>query len=327
VKRRDFIRLLGGAAAWPLTARAQQQERMRRLAILMGSTETAVDQKNVAALLARLKALGWERGHNISADVRWWEGDAKQMQFVVRDMLAQTPDVIIAFTNLALAVLKPISGDVPVVFVGVGDPVGSGFVASLARPGGTITGFASNEAPMGGKWLEVLKETAPHVTRILALLHPETPIHQAFLRSIENAAPHFGVEVVPGAVHDAAEIDHAISSFAVEKNSGLIVLPHSLSNANRDLIVALTLQHRLPAIGASSLISKAGLLVSYGVDFEDSFRRTAEYVHRILRGEKPADLPVQEPLLFKLVFNLNTARMIGLEIAPVLLARADEVIE
>jgi putative ABC transport system substrate-binding protein len=217
--------------------------------------------------------------------------------------------------------------NVPVVFVGVGDPVGDGFVASLAHPGGNTTGFAGTDGPIGGKWLEMLKETAPHLTRVMMIFHPETPIHQAFWRSLQEAAPRFGVEATAGGVHDAAEIERAVSSFATSENRGLIVAPHAITWANEELIIALTLRHRLPAHYATAASVMAGGLVCYGHDFDDSFRKTAEYVDRILRGEKPGDLPVQMPTKFRLVFNLKTAKAIGLTIPPSLLARADEVIE
>ena len=223
--------------------------------------------------------------------------------------------------------LKPIASNVPVVFVAVGDPVGSGFVANLAHPNGNITGFASYDAPMGGKWLEVLKGTAPHLTRILTILHPETPIHQAFWRSIQDASPHFGMEATFGGVHNGSEIENAITAFAVKDDSGLILCPHALTQANRDLIIALALRYRLPAIHAVIGAVAAGGLVSYSIDFEDIFRRGADYVDRILRGEKPVDLPVQQPTKFKLSFNLRTARVIGLEVPRNLLVLADEIIE
>ena len=207
------------------------------------------------------------------------------------------------------------------------DPVGDGLVASLARPGGNTTGFAGTDGPIGGKWLEMLKETAPHLTRVMMIFHPETPIHQAFWHSLQEAAPRFGVEVTAGGVHDAAEIERAVSSFATSENRGLIVAPHAITWANEELIIALALRHRLPAHYATAASVMAGGLVCYGHDFDDSFRKTAEYVDRILRGEKPGDLPVQMPTKFRLVFNLKTAKAIGLTIPPSLLARADEVIE
>ena len=259
--------------------------------------------------------------------MRWWTGGPEQMRTVVAELLAFSPDVIMVFSNLALAVLKPMAGKVPVVFVGVGDPVGDGFVASLAHPGGNITGFSGYENTMGGKWLEVLKETAPHLTRVMTIFHPETPIHQAFWRSVEAAAPRLGVEVTPGGVHDAAEIERAISSFAMKQNGGIIVPPHAITWANDNLIITLALRHRLPAIFSTDGSVTAGGLVSYGYNLEENFRKTAEYVDRILRGEKPSDLPVQQPTKFKLAFNLKTAKALGLTIPESFLLRADEVIE
>jgi putative tryptophan/tyrosine transport system substrate-binding protein len=330
MRRREFITLIGGAAAapsllWPLAARAQRGDSMRRVGVLMGTAATEHGETYLAAFLRRLQELGW--GRNISTDVRWWAGGPEQMRPAIAELLASSPDVIMVFSNLALAVLKPMAGKVPVVFVGVGDPVGDGFVASLARPGGTITGFAGNDGPMGGKWLEVLKETAPHLTRILTIFHPETPVHQAMWNSIRDSAPRLGIEVTAGGVHDAAEIERAISSFAMKENGGLIILPHAVTWANDDLLAALELRHRLPAVYATEGSVAAGGLVSYGQDFELNFRQTAEYVDRVLRGEKPSDLPVQAPTKYLLVVNLKTAKAIGLEIPPTLLARADKVIE
>jgi putative ABC transport system substrate-binding protein len=328
MKRRDFITVLGGAAAaWPLAARAQQLDRVQRIGVLMGTAATKQYETYLASFLRRLEELGWKKGRNARTEVRWWTGGPEQMRPVVAELLAFSPDVIMVSSNLALAVLKPMVEKVPVVFVGVGDPVGDGFVTSLARPGGNITGFAGYDGPMGGKWLEVLKETAPHLTRVMAVFHPETPIHQAFLHSIEDSAPHLGVEVTPGGVHDAAEIESAISSFAMKENGGIIVLPHVITWANENLFIAMELRHRLPAVYGSAGSVTAGGLVSYGHDFEDSFRKTAEYVDRILRGEKPGDLPVQQPTKFMLTFNLKTAKAIGLSVPPTMLARADEVIE
>jgi putative ABC transport system substrate-binding protein len=327
MQRREFMVLIAGAAiANPLAARAQESDRIRRVAVLMGSAKSALTQTYVTAFLARLEELGWKNGRNLRTDVRWWTG-REEMQPVVSDMLAASPDIVVAFSNLAIAALKPMAGNVPIVFAAVGDPVGSGFVASLAHPGGNITGFATYDGPMGAKWLEVLKQTAPHLTRILTILHPETPVHQAFWHSIQDAAPNFGVEVTPGRVHDGSEIESVITAFAVKENSGLIVLPHAVTAVNRDLIVALALRHSLPAIYATSGSVNAGELISYSIDFADSFHRSADYVDRILRGEKPADLPVQQPTKFKLAFNLRTARVIGLEVPHNLLVLADEVIE
>jgi putative ABC transport system substrate-binding protein len=333
VKRRAFISLLGGAAVapamlWPLAARAQQGGGMRRIAVLMGAAQTAeLGATYLAIFLRRLDELGWKNGGNARIEVRWWTGGPEQMRPVVAELLAFSPDVVMVFSNLALAVLKPMAARVPIVFVGVGDPVGDGFVASLAHPGGNITGFAGHDPPFGGKWLEVLKETVPRLTRVLGIMHPETPAHQGLWGSMKDAAPRFGVEAVPGGIHDAGEIESAIASFAMKENGGFIVIPHAITWAHENLFIALQLRHRLPALFSTSVSVKAGGLVSYGHDFEDSFRKTAEYVDRVLRGEKPGDLPVQQPTKFKLAFNLNTAKAIGLEIPPTMLVRADEVTE
>jgi putative tryptophan/tyrosine transport system substrate-binding protein len=328
MRRRQFITLLGGAAAaWPLAARAQQPNQVRRIAVLMGSAETVLDQTNITTFVTRLDQLGWKSGRNLRTDVRWWSGTPEQMRRVIADMLVSAPDAFVVWTNLALDTLRPMAASVPVVFVGVGDPVGSGFVASLAHPSANITGFAAYDGPMGGKWLEMLKETVPKVNRVMALLHPETPSHQEFWQAIQVAAPRLAVEVTSGGVHDASEIERAILGFAANANAGIISLPHAVTIANRDLIIALTLRHGLPAIHGDPAAATAGALVFYGFDWEDSFRHTAEYVDRILRGAKPADLPVQQPTKFKLAFNLKTARALGLNISPSLLARADEVIE
>jgi putative ABC transport system substrate-binding protein len=328
VKRREFITLVGGAAAaWPLAARAQQSDPIRRIAVLMGTATTELGKSYLATFVQRLEQLGWINGRNARIETRWWTGTIDEMRPTVAELLAPSPDVIMAFSNPAVALLKSSTGKIPIVFVGVGDPIGDGFVPSLAHPGGNITGFAGTDGPIGGKWLEVLKETAPHVTRVMMLMHPETPIHQAFWRSLEAAAPRFGVEVTAGGVHDAAEIERAISSFAMRENAGIIVNPHALTWANEDLIIALTLQHRVPSHFATAASVKAGGLVCYGHDFEDALRKTAEYVDRILHGERPSDLPVQMPTKFRLIVNLKTAKSIGLEIPPTLLARTDEVIE
>jgi putative ABC transport system substrate-binding protein len=328
MRRRAFITLLGGAAvAWPISVRAQNREQMRRVAVLMGTAETPLDKANIAVFLSRLDELGWKAGRTLRTDVRWWIGTPEQMRKVIADLLTSSPDIFVVFTNLALASVQPMVSKLPVVFVGVGDPVGSGFVASLAHPGANITGFSSYDAPMGSKWLEVLKETAPHLTRVIALLHPETPSNQGFWQSIEAAAPRFGIEATAGGVHNAAEIEGVVTSFAEKPNGGLIVLPHAVTNANTSLIISLSLRHRLPSVMSAAGTGNSGVLTYYGIDFPDSFRRTAEYVDRILRGEKPADLPVQQPTKFKLVLNLKTAQAIGIEIPPIMLTRADEVIE
>jgi len=326
MRRREFISLVGGTAVtFSFAAQAQQSEKIRRVGILMGSGPSL--RVNVTAFLTRLDELGWKSGRNLRTDIHWWSGDAEQMRTVAADMLVEPPDVLVAFTNLALALLKPLAGNVPIVFVGVGDPVGSGFVNSLAQPGGNITGFASYDGPMGSKWLEVLKESVPQVTRVMAILHPETPVHNAFWKSIEAAAPRLAVQATPGGVHDAPEIERKISSFAVNGNAGLIVLPHALTAANRELIIELANGHHLPTIFAEEVALTAGALIFHGIDFIDNFAHVADYVDRVLRGAKPAELPVQAPIKFKLGYNLKTARAMGLDIPPIMLSRADEVIE
>ena len=243
---------------------------------------------------------------------------------VVAELLASSPDVVVAFSNLAVTVLRPLSGNTPIVFVGVGDPISDGIVSSLARPGGTITGFTSHDASIGGKWLEMLKEGCPSLARVMAILHAETPVHRAFWKSLADASPQLGIEATPAAVHGAAEIENAIVSYATEKSAGIVVFPHAVTLVNRDLIVALSLRYRLPVMYPAF---GAGALFSYSVDWEVGFRRTAEYVDRVLRGERPGDLPVQEPTKFWLAVNLKTATAIGATVPPSFVSRADEVIE
>jgi putative ABC transport system substrate-binding protein len=325
MKRREFIALLGGAAsAWPLPLSAQKNE-ARRIAVLMGIAPTAQSETYVADFFRRLEQLGWAKDRNIRADVRWWTGGPEQMRPVVAELLASSPDVIITFSNAAVALLKPMAKQVPIVFVRVGDPVGSGFVASLAHPGGNITGFAGYDGTMGGKWLEILKETAPQVSSVLTIYQPETPVHLGLWHSIESSAPRLGLAAVGGGVHNGAEIERVITSFATKENGGIIVLPHA--DISDDLVATLALQHRLPALFSDAGPVKAGGLVSYTYDLADTFQRAAEYADRILRGEKPGDLPVQQPTKFNLVINLKTAKALGINVPASLLARADELIE
>jgi putative ABC transport system substrate-binding protein len=326
MNRRTFIAGLGSAAVWPVVARAQQAG-VRRIGVLMGAAETELDPAYLSRFWNRLEALGWKQDRNIATMVRWWTGGPSEMRPAVGELTAFSPDVVMVFSNLALALLKSVTTQVPIVFVGVGDPIGDGFISNLSHPGGNITGFAANDAPMGGKWLQVLKEAAPHLTRVATIFYPDTPIHRAFWHSIETAAPRIDVEVTPSAVRDAAEIEKAIKSFAVKENGGIIVLPHAVTWTNEALIIALSSRFRLPSIYATDGAVKAGGFVFYGMDYEDSFRRTAEYVDRILRGEKPGDLPVQQPVKFKLAVNLKTAKTLGVTVPQSILLRADEVIE
>jgi len=328
MRRRELVRgIVGSAIFWPLDVLGQQRSPVRRIAVLLGSAPSPQAERYVSGLFLRLAELGWKAGVNLQADVRWWKDGQDQMKPVVAELLASSPDVVVAFTNLAVAVLRPLTGNIPIVFVGVGDPIGDGIVSSLAHPGGTITGFTSHDASMGGKWLEMLKEGCPSLVRVMAILHAETPVHRAFWQSLAAAAPQFGIEATPAGVHGAAEIENAIVSYAATENAGIVVFPHAVTLVNRDLIIALSLRYRLPAMYPAFGALAAGALFSYSVDWEVSFRRTAEYVDRILRGERPGDLPVQEPTKFWLAVNLKTAGAIGVTVPAPFVNRADEVIE
>jgi putative tryptophan/tyrosine transport system substrate-binding protein len=328
-KRREFIALLlGGAAAWPLAAWAQQAERVRRVGLLMGFPEGDPDGLTSAAVFLRgLQELGWIEGHNIRTDTRWAGADPGRARMFAKELVAMAPDVIVPSTNLVTAILQQETRTVPVVFVFVGDPVGSGFVATQARPGGNLTGFAIFEPAIGGKWLELLKEIAPQVSRVAVVLHPETPVNLGFLRAVEAAAPSLGVSVIMLGVHTAEEIEHAISEFAPGSAGGLIVAPHAVTQQHRGIITTLAARYRLPAIYGPRHFAKDGGLIAYGPNPIEPFRNGPSYVDRILRGAKPADLPVQFPTKYELVINLKSARALALEMPPTLLARADEVIE
>jgi ABC-type uncharacterized transport system substrate-binding protein len=308
-----------------LAAQAQQAGNVRRVAVLMGVANSPAWTAVTASLFDWLGKLGWREGRNLVTQVQWNQPGLMQVRAI--ELMASSPDVVVVFTNFALKVLKPIAGNVPIVFVGVGDPVGSGFVASLAQPGGNITGFASHDLSMGGKWLEVLKETAPHISRALVIMRPELPAHQGMWQSVEQAARQLGIEVTAGEVHNTAEIKRVIASFAQKPNGGLVVLPDALSASNAPVIIALAQRYRMPEVNSSAKNVAIGALVSYGLDWNDQFRRAAEYVDRILRGTSPSDLPVQKPTRFKLVVNLKTAKALELTVPPQLLSRADEVIE
>ncbi len=330
MRRREFITLLGGAGAtWPLGARAQQPERMRRIGVLMGYAESdAAAQDQVAALRQELRKLGWEEGRNIHIDVRFPAADAGKARAVVMELMSLTPDVLVSNTNLVTAVVQAEIRTIPIVFIFVGDPVGSGFVSDDARPNGNLTGFANWDSPaMSGKWLELLKEAAPQVERIGFMMHPETPALIRYFKSAEALAPALKVKLVMLGVHDADEIDRGLTSFAAERNGGFVVGPHAVTLTNRDLIVALAARLRLPALYPLAFYAKAGGLISYGFDPINQFQQGAGYVDRILRGAKPSDLPVQYPTKLQLVVNLKTAKALGLAIPESLLLRAEEVIE
>jgi putative ABC transport system substrate-binding protein len=329
LRRRDFIAALGGAAvAWPLAARAQQGERMRRIGVLMGAPDNDPETKRrIAGLVEGLGELGWVEGRNIQFEHRITT-DVARMRSYATEIVDLAPDVIVVHSNPFLANLRQVNRTIPTVFAQVADPVNSGFVESLARPGGNLTGFANFEAEIGGKWLGLLKEVAPRITRCLVLLHRETAANVAFLRAAEAAAPSLQVRMTAAGVHNAAEIEQAIVAFAHEPDGGVIVMPHTVMGPSRDLIAVLAARHRLPSMFPFRFwMATNGGLMSYGVDVVDLFRKSAVYVDRILRGVKPSDLPVQNPTKYELVINLKTAKALGLEVPPMLLARADEVIE
>jgi putative ABC transport system substrate-binding protein len=325
MRRREFMVILGAQwVAWPNNTYAQSKD-VRQIAVWIAATEQG--RTNLATIKQRLAELGWAEGRNLRVVVRGWTGDAATMRSQAEELLASQPEVIVVISNPALAILKPMAGRVPIVFAMVADPVGSGFIANLAHPGGNITGFTNFEPSMGGKWLEVLKEAAPNMTRVLALMHPETAAHTAFWQTIEASADSLRVETTVSGVHDAAEIERAISNFATAPDGGVIALPHVVTEVNSALIIALANRNRLPSIFAFPNHARAGALIAYGVNQNDLIRRTADYVDRVLRGSKPSELPVQAPNTFQLTINLATAKSLGLTVPPQLLARADEVIE
>ena len=330
MKRREFITLLGGAAAtWPLAARAQQSERVRRIGVLVASAaDDSQFQTWVGAFLQALEQLGWIDGRNVRIDIRWATANADDLRRHAAELAALAPDVIVAATGTATAApLLQATRTVPIVFVQVIDPVGAGFVESLARPGGNATGFTSFEYGLSGKWLELLKQIAPGVTRAAVLRDPAVASGIGQFAAIQAVAPSLGVELSPVDVRDAAEIERAVTAFARSGNGGLIVTASPVAARHRDLIVTLAARHRLPAVYGARHYVAGGGLISYGPDLIDQYRRAAGYVDRILKGEKPADLPVQAPTKFELVINLKTAKALGLDVPPTLLARADEVIE
>jgi putative ABC transport system substrate-binding protein len=334
MKRREFISLLGGAAAassvsWPLAARAQQDDRIRRIGVLMASAaDDPESQARIAALLQGLQQLGWSDGRNVRIDTRWATTNADDIRRHAAELAALAPDVILAGTGTAtVAPLLQATRTVPIVFALVIDPVGAGFVASLARPGGNATGFTIFEYGMSGKWLELLKEIAPRVTRAAVLRDPAIASGIGQFGAVQSVAPALGMELSPIDVRDAPEIERAVTAFARAGNGGLIVTASALATRHRDLIITLAAQHKLTAVYAGRWFVTSGGLLSYGPDFVDQFRRAAGYIDRILKGEKPADLPVQAPTKYELVINLKTAKALGLTVPETVLARADEVIE
>jgi putative ABC transport system substrate-binding protein len=330
MNRRAIITLLGGAAAaWPIAVRAQQGERIRRVGVLMGYPESdPAAQAQVAAFRRELHRLGWEEGRNCQINVRFPAADAERVRAILVELMNLRPDVLVSNTNLVTAVVRAEVETTPIVFIYVGDPVGSGFVRAEARPDGNLTGFANWDSPaMSGKWLEMLKEIAPEVDRAGFMMHPETPAHVVFFKSAEALASSLKLNLVPLDVHDPDEIERGLIAFSTERNGGIVVVPHAVTLTNSGLIVRLAARLRLPALYPSALYPRAGGLISYGPDPLTQFQQGAGYVDRILRGAKPADLPVQNPTKYELVINLKTAKALGLEVSATLLARADEVIE
>jgi putative ABC transport system substrate-binding protein len=329
VRRREFITLIGGVMALPLVARAQQPGRVRRIGVLMWQSADDPDAPGrISSFAQGLQERGWSIGINVQIEYRWGAGDLDRFRKYAVELVALAPDVIIASAGSIVGALQQASRTVPIVFVMTIDPVGSGFVASLARPASNATGFTAWEFSLGGKWLELLKEIAPAVTRVAVMRDPAVPAGSGGFAATQTVAPSMGVELTPIGVRDAAEIESGIAAFARNSSDGLIMVgPPSSVAHHRDLIIALAAQHRLPAVYPAIYFVRGGGLLSYGPDPTDQYRRAADYVDRILKGVKPADLPVQAPTKYELAINLKTAKSLGIEVPPSVLARADEVIE
>jgi len=328
VRRREFITLLGGAAAWPLAARAQQGERVGRIGVLTPFAADDPEAKaRVDAFVQALQQLGWSVSRNVQIDIRWGAGDAERTRHYAAELVALAPDAILAAGGATVGPLLQATRSVPIVFTLTPDPVGAGFVESLSHPGGNATGFTNFEYGIGVKWLELLKEIAPGVTRAAVLRDPAIPAGIGEFGAIQAVAPSLGIELRPIDMREAGEIERAVTAFARSSNGGLIVTSNAWGIVHRDLIIALASRHLMPVVYPFRVFVKAGGLVSYGPDTIDPHRRAADYVDRILRGEKPAELPVQAPTKFELAINLKTAKALGLDLPATLLARADEVIE
>jgi putative tryptophan/tyrosine transport system substrate-binding protein len=328
LKRRELIALLGSAAAaWPLGVRAQQGERVRRVGFLSVIAESDLEvQSWIREFLQRLQELGWTNGRNVQIDFRFSDADATHISIVAAELIELRPDVVFA-VGTAAAALRQQTLSIPIVFVQVVDPVSSGLVTNLARPEGNITGFTNFELSIGGKWLQLLKECAPSVNRIAVVFDPASPAWAALLRTIEAAAPSFGVRLTPAGVRDAPEITQRIAAFAREPNGALVVLPSPVTVQHRDSIIGAAARQRLLAIYPYRFFTVNGGFMSYGIDVPDVYRRAASYVDRILRGAKVGELPIQQPTKYELVINLKTAKTLGITVPPTLLAQADEVIE
>jgi ABC-type uncharacterized transport system substrate-binding protein len=330
VKRREFITALGGAAAWPLAAQAQQQsQRIRRVGVLMAVAESDADVRaGVAMFQQSLQELGWSDGRNIRIDYRWGDADVDRIQALAKELVGLQPDVLVAHSTPSAKGLLQATRSIPIVFLTVTDPLGQGLVASLSRPGANITGFSVFEFSLGTKWVEVLKQIAPGTRRVTAMFNPETaPYYGMYLRSIEAATSSIGVELIAVELHSETDISNVIRKLGSEPDGGLFVLPDSHNVVHRKRIIGLAAQYRLPAIYYFRYFASDGGLISYGPDEMDLFVRTASYVDRILKGASPSDLPVQQPTKFELVINLKTAKALGLSVPDRLLALADAVIE
>jgi len=330
MNRRAFVTLISAAAAArPLAVHAQQSDKARLIGVLMGgyaSTDIA-GQANLAAFLNALQGLGWTPGHNVRLEVRWVGDDLERAKAYAAELVALAPEVIFCSTTPVVAVTLRSTRRIPIVFAQIADPVSIGFVTNMARPGGNVTGFSLYEPAIGGKWLEVLKEIAPRVSRVAFMLIPEVASYAAILRAAEAAAPPLGITVSAAGVHDAREIEHAITTLAGDAGGGLVVCPSPVTNGNHRLIVELAARHQLPGVYPFRYYASSGGLISYGPHLTDEYRRAASYVDRVLRGEKPGDLPIQQPTKWEVVINSKTAKALGLEIPNTLLVTADEVIE
>jgi putative tryptophan/tyrosine transport system substrate-binding protein len=328
LKRREFITLLGGAAAWPVAAHAQQAGRVARIGVLMGIGDSDPEAKpRVEAFQKGLQELGWTEGHNIHLDYRWTAGDPERTLLLAKEIFDLKPDVMLVHSSPAVAALRQLTSKIPMVFVLIADPIGSGFVESLAHPGGNVTGFMNAEAPMAGKWLGLIMEIAPKIKRVALIYNPRTSPFQSYLREFDASARQFGVQAVPTPVLDAAELERALHTLGQEPNSAFFVVPDVFVQVHRALIIKLAEEYRLPAIYPYRFFPTSGGLLSYGFDTVIAFRQAASYVDKILKGATPADLPVQAPAVFKMVVNLKAAQAIGLTIPESFLVRADEVID
>ena len=328
MKRREFITLLGGTGVWPLAARAQQPDRVRRVGFLISTAETDQEARAwITAFERRFAELGWVDGRNVRIEYRFGEGNATRMPQLAKELLELRPDAVLAATFSAATAMRQQTLSIPIVFVMVADAVSAGFVTNLARPEGNITGITNFEFSIGGKWLQVIKECAPAVSSVAVIFDPANPTWAPYLRTVEAAAPTFGMQLTPAGVTNAADIDRDITAFSRRPNGAIVVIPAPVTVLHRDKIIAMAAQHRLPAVYPYRFYALSGGLVSYGVDLLESYRRAASYVDRILKGAKAADLPVELPTKFELVINLKTAKALGITVPPTLLATASELIE